>query len=269
MESHEQRRDAVRPANSSRLPWYDSVWLTKYLAAESVVRRIRPDALPWFVEAFKVFRTRSDFGVKLLERPFDEETLAAIRRTVASLRPADLELHETRHFGRFVVHDHPFFTEFQERTVGLVSDVVGEPVEAAYNFLSLYTASGVCPVHMDSPQAKWTLDLCIDQSAPWPIYFSQVRPWPEPPGEAWGADWDAGIRSLPDHRFTSYSLLPGQAVIFSGSSQWHYRDAMPRVGTNPFCKLLFLHFIPRGTAELVKPKNWARLFGIPELAEIN
>jgi hypothetical protein len=32
---------------------------------------------------------------------------------------------------------------------------------------------------------------------------------------------------------------------------------------------LFFHFIPRGTAELVKPQNWARLFGIPELGGLS
>ena len=31
---------------------------------------------------------------------------------------------------------------------------------------------------------------------------------------------------------------------------------------------LFFHFIPRGTAELVRPRNWARLFGIPELDQV-
>jgi hypothetical protein len=30
--------------------------------------------------------------------------------------------------------------------------------------------------------------------------------------------------------------------------------------------MLFLHFIPRGAAEIVRPENWARLFDMPELA---
>jgi hypothetical protein len=94
---------------------------------------------------------------------------------VASLRPTDLELHEARTFGRFVVHDHPYFTELQQHIVPLVSAAVGEPVEAAYNFLSLYGGLGVCPPHMDSPEAKWTLDLCLNQSAPWPASPSSPR----------------------------------------------------------------------------------------------
>ena len=100
------------------------------------------------------FRTRPDFQVRLFERPFDDHTLHEIRRVVLSLRPTDLELHEARAFGRFVVHDHPFFTELQQRTVPLVSEAVGEPVETSYNFLSLYGSQGVCPPHMDSPEGK-------------------------------------------------------------------------------------------------------------------
>lgn len=33
-----------------------------------------------------------------------------------------------------------------------------------------------------------------------------------------------------------------------------------------FCELLFFHFIPAGTRDLVMPSNWARIFGVPQLA---
>ena len=144
--------------------------------------------------------------------------------------------------------------------------MVGEPVEASYNFLSLYTSRGECAVHMDAPEAKYTLDLCVDQGAPWPIYFSKVQPWPEPLTEVWrNVEWENNIKRSSVQEFIPYSLEPGQAVIFSGSSQWHYRNPIPVTGEKRFCTLLFFHFIPKGTAELIKPGNWARLFGIPEL----
>ena len=69
----------------------------------------------------------------------------------------------------------------------------------------------------------------------------------------------------PSLDFIGLEMTPGQAVLFSGSSQWHYREPMP-VGTGPqHCDLLFFHFVPAGEAELVDPDNWATLFGIPEL----
>jgi hypothetical protein len=256
-----------RPLTSDVFPWYDSRWLTEYARAKDILRRVRPQLLGAFVDAFRVLRTSPDFEVRRLDRVFDDDTMAEIRRVVQSLRPTDLELHEARMFGRFVVHDHPYFTALQHRTTGVVSDAVGEPVEVAYNFLSLYGGLGVCPPHMDSPEAKWTLDLCVRQSAPWPIHFSQVCAWPEDEREGWPTeDWEEHIKRSPSLRFTACTLEPGQAVVFSGSSQWHYRDAIGADAGGSFAELLFFHFAPKGAAELLHPENWPRLFAAPELA---
>ena len=256
-----------RPLRSELYPWYDSQWLGEYSRCTALIEQVKPEALPGFVEALSVFQTRPDFKTRVLESVFDEAELGEIRRHVVALQPADLELHEARTFGRFVVHSHPYFTELQERTVPLVSEAVGEDVEASYNFLSLYGGLGVCAPHLDAPDAKWTLDLCLNQSRPWPIYISQVEPWPLSGGERLSdVEWEQAIKEVPARHFTPYTLRPGEAVVFSGSSQWHYRDAIPATDTRQFCDLLFFHFIPKGSAELVKPHNWPRLFGIPELS---
>src|SRR5262245_27707676 len=104
-----------RLARSDVFPWYDSVWLTNYERAKAIIKIVRPHSLAAFVDAFRVFHTQPDFEVRLLDRPFDDDTLAEIRARVALLKPTELERHETRSFGRFVVHDHPFFTELQRR----------------------------------------------------------------------------------------------------------------------------------------------------------
>ena len=254
------------PTQSKTFPWYDSNWLAQYTEARAIIRKVKPQALSSFTAAFHVLHTREDFEVQLIDQVFDDDLLKEVRREMAGMRPACLELHEARTFGRFVVHDHPFVTELQSRTVPLVSHAVGEPVEASYNFLSRYTSRGVCAPHMDSSDAKWTLDLCLDQSAPWPISLSQVVPWPEPRSEWFVPDWEQRVKSDPQLRFSSYALQPGQALVFSGSSQWHYREPIDGAAHQAFCDLLFFHFVPRGTAELVRPENWAGLFDIPELA---
>lgn len=193
-----------------------------------------------------------------------------IRRVTASLKPTDVELHEARQFGRFVVHNHPFLTELQQRTVPWVSRLAGEPIETGYNFLSLYTSRGVCAVHMDAPRAKWTLDLCIDQSGPWPIYLSEVQPWPDAGAKPWREEgWEGRLKESLSLQFTPFTLEPGKAIFFSGSSQWHYRDPLPEAAGKQFCTLLFFHFIPKGTAELVRPDNWARLFDLSELSGLS
>ena len=261
----------VRPARSSLYRWYDSIWLEKYTLAKAIIKRVKPEALGVFEETLRVFHTRPDFKVKLLEQVLDDEALGKLRHVVKSLKPTDFELHEVHRFKRFVVHDHPLVSELQAALVSLVSDEVGEAVESSYNFLSLYSGMGVCPLHMDSPEAKWTLDLCLNQSEAWPIYFSQVQRWPEiDPDVAspeWAeGDWEEAIKQSAAMNFSSHTMNPGQALLFSGSSQWHYRNAMPSGNVNSFCDLLFFHFIPRGTRSLLRPENWAQVFNIPELA---
>lgn len=257
-----------RPPRSRRFPWYDSRWLSDYLRAKEIVARERPDQLDAFVRAFDVLRTRPDFTAIHLPRVFDDATLAAIRRTVQTLQPRELELHEGHSFGRFVVHDHPDFTALEQQLTPLVGALVGEAVDASYNFLSLYGRRGVCAPHLDSPNAKWTLDVCIDQTVEWPIAFSQVVPWPEEDlaGHWAGDDWAARVIGSPSLTFTPVTLQPGEAVLFSGSGQWHYRDPIPDAGAGTRCDLLFFHFIPRGARDLVARDTWPRLFDLPALA---
>ena len=81
-------------------------------------------------------------------------------------------------------------------------------------------------------------------------------------------NWQSAIKNSPRLEFQSKVLTPGNRVVFSGSSQCHYRDALPHGKSTGFCDLLFFHYIPKGASEIVAPRNWARLFGVPELASI-
>ena len=128
--------------------------------------------------------------------------------------------------------------------------------------LSLWAKPGVLPLHLDSPKAKWTLDICIRQSVPWPIYISQVQEWPEDV-KFHRNRWEQQIRETVE--FEEVILEPGEAVVFSGSSQWHYRNPLSSAGEDNFCHLVFFSFVPKGYAELCNPRSWADYFGIPEI----
>lgn len=249
-----------------KFPWYDSQWLSAYAATVDYLAHKDPGRLEEFRSAMDIFRTRPDFRVRHLKEFLSPELLEEIRAISKSLSPSELELHEAVNFGRWVVHDHPRLVEIQRNLTNLVSDLAGEAVEPCYNFLSMYSQLGRCPIHMDAPQAKYTLDICINQSQPWDIHFSQIVPWPE--HGLVGDDWDDHIRNDPAMAFESFALEPGEAILFSGSSQWHYRDPIPATGSKAFCDLLFFHYIPAGTSELVDPAQWHSLFGIPELNEL-
>lgn len=247
--------------------WYDSIWLRRYFDARAMIQRVKPLRLREFDAAMAIFRTDPAYEVKYVKDFLDSAALKGARETIAAIPRDSLELHEMQKFGRLVVHDWPPFTHMQHNIVDLVSDLAGERVEPCYNFLSLYSRRGVCEPHLDTPAAKWTFDLCIDQSEPWPISFTSIIDWPET-GDALIKDWLAVKDGSSAHAVNALSLMPGDALLFSGASQWHWRDPIPPSTGRSFCDLLFFHFIPEGTSELVQPRNWARLFDIPELATI-
>ena len=245
-----------------QLRWYDSVWLNAWFAARQVVARVAPARLPEFVASFAPLRTDPAFSVRKLPGLLDADEIAAIRDLVRSVPREVLEMHELQRFGRLIVHDYPPLTALQQTLIDRVSQWAGEEVEPSYNFLCLYSQLGVCEPHMDAPSAKWTLDVCLDQSGPWPIQLSQIVPWPDEP-LALDDDWQQWIKANPGLHFESQVLEPGDAVLFSGSSQWHYRDPLPPGKGRRFCDLLFFHFIPKGCAEIVRPANCCLLYTSP------
>lgn len=158
------------------LKWYDAKWLRTYYAAKEIIARTAPSRLPEFVDAFQVLRTDPDFTIKDIPGFLDDETHARVKDVISQLPRQTWDMHEFQRFGRIIVHDHPDFTLLQSELTERVSELVGEAVEPCYNFLSLYSQMGICELHLDAPSAKWTLDICVDQSDPWPIHFSQIVP---------------------------------------------------------------------------------------------
>lgn len=256
---------AGAPRQTSGFPWYDSYWLTSYLRAKVMLQERYPHKVAEFDDALSIFRTDPTFRPVFLDQVFDAAVTARIRTTIQEYTLRQYELHELATFGRLVVHDDPYFIELQQGLVDLVGQLVGEPVDTSYNFLSLYEGPASCPVHMDAPSAKWTLDICIDQSREWPLHYSEIMPWPETWTMPSAGQWSDHIKN--SHSFDAHLMAVGGAMIFGGSSQWHYREPMPGATKRDFCTLLFFHFIPKGTSELANPKNWARLFDVPVLHE--
>lgn len=248
--------------------WYDSTWLTKYVEAQDIIAKAAPSRLQNFVRSFDTFRVPPGSRHRHLPGFLKEETLEEIRNEIVGIPRGSFDSSELGQFGRFIVRRWPAFTELQARLVPLVSELAGESVEPSYNFLSLYTGMGVCQPHLDAPSSKWTLDICIAQSAPWPISLSRAAPWPETRSDLDKIDVDS-IDSDTDLDFSEEVLQPGDAILFSGTNQWHFRRPMARGTGRQFCDLLFLHYIPRGTSALTQPKSWAKRFDIPQLAEMD
>jgi len=244
--------------------WYDSHFLAKFEAARRMLEIVNPHRVDAFVGAFASLRTDPGFEVRHVREICDPARFGDLLAQVGAVPKQRLKSYENAEFGRSILHDLPVLDALQRELTPLVSQLAGETVVPCYNFLSLYHGGGRCPPHMDAPSAKWTLDLCLAQSCEWPILFSKVVPWPisgKPPVLPQGA----GV-SMPDLAFRDHVLHPNEALLFSGSSQWHYRDAIPDGG---FCHLAFLHYHPAGCADLVAPARWAERFDLPELAVLD
>lgn len=247
---------------SARFTWYDSHFLRHFEAAGKFLAIVRPDCVEEFASAFDVLRTDPKFQTQRLDRVFDAATYEELVEVIEALPKVALQHHEGDTFGRSLIRRHPFFTRLQASLTERVSDLVGEPVTPSYNFLSLYGSKGRCDPHLDHPVSKWTLDVCIQQNVDWPIYFSQVVDWPSEEAE-YGTTIEE-LRANPSLRFESVVLKPNSGAIFSGSSQWHFRDPL-NAPESAYCNLLFLHYLPKGAKPLVDPRQWANHFGIPEL----
>jgi hypothetical protein len=251
---------------NDQFPWYDGYWLYSYVNAKKYISENYPDKLLHFIQSFEKLKTNLDFKTIELNQFFSNEMYQKIIGFVQEIKKEDFEKYEFLNFGRIIKHNLDFFNEIQSNIVDKVSELVGEEVEMSYNFLSLYNNLGILNPHMDAAPAKWTLDFCISQSEIWPIYLSKVLPWPENFKNT--DNWINEIKLDSTNEFKEFHLKPNDAIIFSGSSQWHYRERISTIQSNNFCNLVFFHFIPKETKDLCYPKKWSKLFQIPELDDI-
>lgn len=258
---HLQATAAVRAVG--HLCWYDSHFLRRLAIATRYLEAVRPGALPGFIELLSALRPRDGFREVVMDDVFDPATRAEIISVsrMARPEPTQQQAAENADFGRHVLWNVPFFLELQDRLRPLVSELAGRPLVSSYNFLSLYGPDGKCDLHMDHVNAMYTFDYCIEQDAIWPIYVSRVVDWPST-----GRDFDpARIIADADLDFREHLLEPNRALLFNGSSQWHYRN--PKIAGG-FCNLLFFHYYPEGCEALVDPARWAEQSGIAELVPL-
>ena len=146
-------------------------------------------------------------------------------------------------FGRRYAHNLPFFVNIHYQLADYASEIFGEKVKPSYVFLSLYNKDGQCPLHIDRPQCRYTIDYLIrqEQEEPWPIAVGPEMSDAE--REAIGN----GHPQTPEERqavidsvdWTVCDLMPNDAVCYSGTNAWHYRPTKSK-GT---ADLVFFHFV--------------------------
>lgn len=181
---------------------------------------------------------------------FDSQTQTTILRFMDEHAPympwaSDLaEPDSMNKFGRLYGHNPSFFVAIHHQLAEYASDLFGQKLKPSYVFLSMYEAGGICPLHIDRPQCRYTIDYLIRQESTvaWPIDIGPEMPdaqrdaieisHPQTP-----EDRQAVIDSVD---WTRCLLAPNDAVCYSGTNAWHYR---PFASTGK-ADLAFFHFVP-------------------------
>lgn len=183
---------------------------------------------------------------------FDKETHGTIVRYVNEFVPlfplaADRkEADNPGKFGRRYAHNLPFLVDIHHQLSDYASDIFGEKVKPSYVFLSMYDKGGKCPLHIDRPQCRYTIDYLIQQEAsdPWPISVGrQMTDAQRDAIEIQHPSTDEEIQAVIDSQdWTTCLLNPNDATCYSGTNAWHYRPTAS-LGT---ADLAFFHFVPEG-----------------------
>lgn len=186
-------------------------------------------------------------GPVVVKQLFDKTTHEAIIKFIderVPLMPVGVDDGE---FVRTYAHNVPFFMNIHRQLTEFASELFGEPVKPSYSFLSMYQDNGICPLHIDRPQCRYTIDYLIrqDQEEPWPIHIGdhmtdEQRQELDESGEGHPQDEDAVQKRIDAENWHTVELSPNGAVCYSGTHSWHYRSKRLK-GT---ADLVFFHFVP-------------------------
>ena len=183
---------------------------------------------------------------------FDQETYKTILRFMDEWVPlvrldSDVDAPDSStKFGRRYAHNLQFFVRIHDALAEFASDLFGERVKPSYVFLSMYEKGGNCPLHIDRPQCRYTIDYLIrqEQTEPWPISIGpQMSDKELSKIEQSHPQTDEERQTLIDTvDWTTVNLNPNDAVCYSGTNAWHYRP----VASQGKADLAFFHFVPWG-----------------------
>jgi hypothetical protein len=191
-------------------------------------------------------RYRTTDAVTVARQLFDPITHEALKAFIRDRVPMMSVGVDDTDFVRRYAHNVPYFVNIHRQLTEFASEQFGEPLKPSYSFLSMYDDNGICPLHIDRPQCYRTIDYLIqqDQSEPWSIRIG------EPMTDEQRAEIDEAGKGHPQteediaeriaaETWTDVLLEPNDAVLYSGTHQWHYRPQRLRGKAD----LVFFHFV--------------------------
>lgn len=185
-------------------------------------------------------------AVTIARQLFDPITHEALKAFIRDRVPMMSVSVENEQFVRRYTHNTPYLANIHRQLTDYASQAFGEPVKPSYVFLSMYDNGGICPLHVDRPQCRYTIDYLIDQeqTEPWPIRIAetmsdQQRQTIEESREYYPDTEEAIAARIEAEQWNDALLSPNDAALYSGTHQWHYRPERLK-GT---ASLVFFHFV--------------------------
>ena len=193
----------------------------------------------------------SDYGITggpvVAKQLFDTNTHEAIKRFLDERIPMMSVGVDNESFVRHHAHNVPFFVAIHKQLTNFACEQFGEAVKPSYSFLSMYKDNGICPLHIDRPQCRYTIDYLIrqDQQEPWPIKIGdhmsdEERDRLMEANQSHPTEDEEIEKRIAMENWHTVMLEPNDAVMYSGTHSWHYRPNRLAGSAD----LVFFHFVP-------------------------
>lgn len=170
----------------------------------------------------------------------DPESLKIFQKYLLKLRETPLPVWYEE-YNRLSVSGDAFFHRYHhDHLTMLACKILRENVKPSYNFIAYYEKNGVLPMHADKPDCYLTIDVCINQAQPWPIYINNTTIVDEGEFTDYYAFKPEQIKKY-EVGMKEYILEPGDAIAFSGTRCPHYRNTIQQ---GNFCHMILFHFVP-------------------------
>ena len=169
------------------------------------------------------------YGYAIVRNLLHPVHIAALRRYYRGLvARGRLPRGDNQVAGRHRLHSEPVGMFFHPQLASLVSRIAGEPVKPSYLYFASYPAGSCLPRHVDRIQSEFSVSLLVDYSPDnggpcgWPLFLEHPR--------------------LPNG-VVSADLGVGDALLYRGCEQYHYRDPLPEGHQSTS---LFFFYLPEG-----------------------
>jgi len=260
-ERSEILRAALLVAKMPQLPWYDARISQRIEVARRFLAGNHPRVLARLELALSHLVVDPQFHLESRAAFLPSDALASLTAAI-DRHSTDMHDEEMPMLGRLKINDLPAFEPARELAQRWVEDRTGLEVVPTYTMFVRYGAQGKLPVHLDSPDSHFTVGIRLGHASNWPITCSAVQTWPpdvDPQawsGEALQNDLSLGWRTIDPE--------PNEAILFSASTQWHWRGPMPSGSDRPY-DMLYCSFIAREGRYILSPEGWTEGLGIDEL----